>query len=49
MAKIGRSFDELDNKIKTVNQSIKETDSSVKSLDKNLKLNPGNEIGRAHV
>ena len=42
MPKIGRSFDELDNKIKTVNQSIKETDSSVKSLDKNLKLNPGN-------
>ncbi len=41
MAKIGRSFDELDQKIKEVNKSIKETDTSVKSLDKNLKMNPG--------
>ena len=41
MAKIGRSFDELDQRIKSLNSSIKQTDSSVKALDKDLKMNPG--------
>ena len=42
MAKIGRSFDELDQKIKQFNTSLKDADKQVKTLDKSLKLNPGN-------
>lgn len=42
MAKIGRSFDELDQKIKQFNTSLKGADKQVKTLDKSLKLNPGN-------
>ena len=38
MAKIGRSFDELDQRIKSLNSNIKQTDSSVKALDKDLKM-----------
>ena len=41
MAKIGRSFDELDQRIKSLNSNIKQTDGSVKALDKDLKMNPG--------
>lgn len=42
MARIGRSFDELDQKVKALNTSIKDTDKTVKDLDKNIKINPGN-------
>ncbi len=42
MVRIGRSFDELDKKIKQFNQDIKTADTEVKQLDKSLKLNPGN-------
>ena len=42
MAEIGRSFDELDKKIKQFRSDIKTTDADVKKLDKSLKLNPGN-------
>lgn len=41
MAKIGRSFDELDSKIKALNTDIKSTDREVKQLDADLKINPG--------
>lgn len=40
--KIGRSFDELDVKIKQCDASIKEAQADIKTLDKGLKLNPGN-------
>ena len=42
MATIGRSFDELDKKIKQFNSDIKTAQGEVRSLDKSLKLNPGN-------
>ena len=42
MATIGRSFDELDKKIKQFNSEIKTSKSEVRDLDKSLKLNPGN-------
>lgn len=42
MAKIGRSWDELDKKIKEVNKSIKQTKTEVRALDKELKLDPTN-------
>lgn len=42
MAEIGRSFDELDKKIKQVSADIRAADGDVKKLDKSLKLNPGN-------
>ncbi len=42
MAKIGRSFDELDQKLKQFNSSLKATDSQVRNLDKSLKMNPSN-------
>lgn len=41
MAEIGRSFDELDKKIKQFRSDVKTTDAEIKSLDKSLKLNPG--------
>lgn len=41
MAKIGRSFDELDQRIKSLNSNIKQTSGNVKALDKDLKMNPG--------
>lgn len=42
MVKIGRSFDELDAKIKTLNENIRAADKEVKKLDTDLKVNPGN-------
>lgn len=42
MATIGRSFDELDKKIKQVSADIRTADADVRKLDKSLKLNPGN-------
>ena len=41
MAKIGRSFDELDQKVKSFNESIKTTQGELKEVDRQLKLNPG--------
>lgn len=41
MARIGRSFDELDAKIKGLNENIKNADREVKKLDADLKVNPG--------
>lgn len=41
MVRIGRSFDELDKRVKQLNQSIKSTDATIRDLDKDLKLNPG--------
>lgn len=42
MAKIGRSFDELDQRIKQFNTDLKSTDAQVRALDKSLQMNPGN-------
>lgn len=42
MATIGRSFDELDRKIKQTTADIRSADSEVRRFDKSLKLNPGN-------
>lgn len=42
MAKIGRSFDQLNDKIKQVQSNIKTTETSIKSLDKALQLDPSN-------
>lgn len=42
MAKIGRSFDELDGKIKALNENLKTADKEVRKLDNDLKINPGN-------
>jgi len=41
MAKIGRSFDELDQRVKSFNENIKTTQSELKEVDRQLKLNPG--------
>ena len=42
MATIGRSFDELDKKIKQTTADIRSADNDVRRFDKSLKLNPGN-------
>jgi hypothetical protein len=40
--KIGRSFDELNSKIKTLNSNLKQSEIDLKQINNDIKLNPGN-------